>query len=118
MNLRCLGYRNLNNFMRRITQTIFLFFALFQFSISFTQIIPADRLVDWKIAGLNDTTTLDFEWIDLAQYGVDTNGILPCDVVVDSLLALVYPTGVILQFPAGTFLFNDPKQIPSNCVIR
>jgi hypothetical protein len=118
MNLPFLGYRKLNNFMRRTFQTIFLFLSLFYHCESFSQIIPADRLVDWKIAGLNDTTTLDFEWIDLSQFGMDTNGILPCDVVIDSLLALAYPTGVILQFPAGTFLFNDPKQIPSNCVIR
>ncbi len=92
MNLRFLGYRNLNNFMRRVTQAIFLFFALFQVSTSFTQIIPTDRLVDWKIAGLKDTTTVGFEWIDLSQFGMDTNGILACDVVMDSLLALVYPT--------------------------
>ena len=110
MNLPFLGYRKLNNFMRRTFQTIFLFLSLFYHCESFSQIIPADRLVDWKIAGLNDTTTLDFEWIDLSQFGMDTNGILPCDVVIDSLLALAKRQPKIASFHLIQFHYEIGSQ--------
>lgn len=86
--------------------------------VSYAQQIPSDRLVNWNIAGLHDTTTANFDYIDLATFGLDDTGILPSDQIVDSLLSGVYQNGVILQFPVGTFLFNNALQVPSNCVIR
>lgn len=83
-----------------------------------SQTLPANRSVDWKRAGLRDTTTIGFIQIDMQTIGIHNDGITPNDDLLDSLLTGVGSQGAILNFPSGDFLFRETVNLPSNLVIR
>jgi hypothetical protein len=93
-----------------------LLFLAFAVSVS-SQILSPNRRVDWTVAGLTDTNTVGFAYHDVTSFGILGDGTTPNDQVFDSLLALNYPNGVHFYFPAGTYLFNSTKVLPSNCWI-
>ncbi|NBO59508.1 MAG: hypothetical protein EBU82_00895, partial [Flavobacteriia bacterium] len=39
------------------------------------QVLPANRAVDWTVAGLNDTNTVGFTYYDVVQEGAVNDGI-------------------------------------------
>lgn len=84
----------------------------------FSQTIPVDRLVDWSVAGLADTSTMNFTVIDMTQYGVVGDGVTPNDGIMDNILATIFTPGVVFKFPAGNFLFNSTIQLPSKTIIK
>ncbi len=85
---------------------------------AFTQVLTSDRRVDWKIAGLRDTTTTGFNTINMQSQGISGDGITPNDDALSSVLSNLSGTGTILIFPGGNFLFNSPINLPSNLVIK
>jgi hypothetical protein len=102
-----------------------IFFALLTALIVFAcseavnaQIIPADRRVDWALAGVRDTSTAGFHLIDLGEAGCVGNGVTPNDTVLDSLLGMNMQPGAILRFPAGVFLFRRGIRLPSKYILR
>jgi hypothetical protein len=103
----------------RITVTLLLaLHALVAFSRVGAQIIPAERRVDWMLAGARDTSTARFHFIDLAHAGFAGDGVTPNDRVLDSLLAIDYQPGAIFRFPSGSFLFLRGIRLPSNRILR
>ncbi|MBR9975261.1 MAG: hypothetical protein KFF77_06750 [Bacteroidetes bacterium] len=95
--------------------------GLIAFAVLFTanaQIIPADRRVDWTLAGVRDTSTAGFHIFDLAEAGFVGDGVTPNDHLLDSLLGMDRQPGAILHFPAGVFLFRRGIRLPSNHVLR
>lgn len=82
------------------------------------QTLPANRAVDWTVAGLRDTTTVGFLEIDLSTQGFVGDGSTSNDASMSTLLANLAAPGNILQFPAGNFLFNQSFDLPDNTVIR
>jgi hypothetical protein len=92
-------------------------FLLFMVSFAHSQTLSASRRVDWTVAGLNDTSTIGFTHLNATSFGMIGDGVSPNDQVFDSLLALNYPNGVHFYFPAGTYVFNQTKTLPSNCWI-
>ena len=52
---------------------------LFFLSFSFAQILPPQRSVDWKVAGLKDTTSQGFTIVDASTYGFVADGVTPND---------------------------------------
>lgn len=83
-----------------------------------SQIIPAERRVDWTSAGAKDTSTANFRIINLDEAGFVGDGVTANDRVMDSLLQIPLEPGMILHFPAGTFLFHRGVRLPSYCVLR
>ncbi len=103
----------------RITVTLLLaLHALAILSRLNAQIIPDERRVDWMAAGVRDTSTAGFHFIDLADAGFVGDGVTPNDRVLDSLLAMDHQPGVIFRFPAGSFLFLRGIRLPSNHILR
>jgi hypothetical protein len=84
----------------------------------FSQILPAERVVDWTIAGLKDTSTVDFITIDMSAFPISTDGSAPIDAIVSEVLNSVPQSGAILEFPDGSFLFNQSIQLKNNTIIR
>ena len=96
-----------------------LFFLVSFFSYS--QIIPNDRDYQWEYFGLQDTSTSNFNNIDLSNYGFNSLG----TITNDSLLSAIINTfssgsaaGVILNFPSGSYLFNQTISLPGNIVLK
>ena len=100
--------------MNRIYSFLFLFLSLNAFS----QTLPRSRSVDWTLAGLRDTTSIGFVEIDMQVQGAIGNGTTPNDSMIASVLSNIAEPGVILNFPAGNFLFNKTINVPSNVIIR
>ena len=86
-----------------------------------SQIIPNNRMYDWSSFGLKDTTTLNFNSIDLSNYGLYSSGLSPNDSLLLSIISTTSSgsaAGVILNFPAGTYLFNQTISLPGNIVLK
>ena len=81
--------------------SLLLYFILFFCQWAYTQVVPIERLVNWNYAGLNDTTTLDFTWINVVDEGLDHTGTLSNDTKMDSLQNVFGSNGVIFFFPQG-----------------
>jgi hypothetical protein len=82
------------------------------------QTIPADRRVDWTIAGVRDSSTAGFAVVDLGEAGFIGDGVTPNDRVMDSVLNIPFHPGAILRFPAGDFVFHRTIRLPSHRVLR
>ena len=87
-------------------------------SLVFSQTIPLSRSVNWKIAGLRDTTTANFQAIDMQDHGAIGDGISANDTALANVLTSISGAGAIIKFPNGNFLFNHTITLPANCVIR
>jgi hypothetical protein len=94
----------------------FFFIFLLGFTC-FGQVLPSNRSVDWTVAGLTDTSTTGFTYYNAVQEGAIPDGVTSVNSVIDSLLQLNQPLGVHVHFPAGTYFFNAPISLPSNCLI-
>ena len=96
---------------------ITLLFTLLFLTYSFAQILPPQRSVDWKVAGIKDTTTQGFTFVDASTYGFVADGVTPNDYPLGSLM-IAYQGPTIVYFPAGTYLFTIPIYLRSNFIIR
>ena len=65
----------------------FIIYTFLYFNL-YSQIIPNDRMYNWSSFGLKDTSTLNFNNIDLTNYGLYSSGLIPND----SLLSLIIGT--------------------------
>ena len=93
------------------------FLAVFFLGFSvFGQVLPVSRCVDWTVAGLTDTSTVGFTYYDAVQEGAIPDGVTSANAVIDSLLQISQP-GIHIHFPPGTYYFNAPISLPSNCLI-
>ena len=85
----------------------YLFLILLIFSLTTrSQTIPLDRVYAWETFGLVDTTTLNFNIIDLNSQGIIGDGITANDSLFEVVLNSLSVEGNVLLFPAGTFYFQ------------
>lgn len=97
---------------------IYTLLFLLVHSAAFSQTLPANRSVDWTLAGLRDTTTFEFIEIDVLTEGAIGNGTFVNDSIVDQIISSVTAPGAILNFPVGDFLFHNTLNLPSNIIIK
>ena len=87
-------------------------------NLTSAQVVPQDRIVDWELAGLRDTTTQDFIWVNMVSHGCDPTGNTNNDAILDSLLSVHGTDGAIFFFPEGEYLFNQTIYLSSNQVLK
>ena len=78
-------------------------------------------MYNWSFFGLKDTSTLNFNNIDLSNYGLHSSGLIPNDSLLSSIIGTTSSgsaAGVILNFPAGIYLFNQTINLPENIVLK
>lgn len=97
-------------------KTATAFFLFFHF-LSFAQVLPSERRVNWSAAGLRDTSTVGFTVLDALAQGLFTDGNTPCDYPLGSLM-LNHQEPIIVYFPPGDYLFNAAIPMRSNMVFR
>ena len=96
--------------------SLILLFITFIFN-ALTQTIPSDRVVNWSLAGVRDSSTSNFAVIDVLAGGLVNDAITPCDAALTALF-LAHAEPAIFYFPAGSYLFNAPINLRSNCIFR
>ena len=101
-----------------IYKTTLSFFFLIIILIIRTQTIPLDRVYAWDTFGLNDTTTSNFNLIDLNSQDLVGDGVTANDSLLEGVLNSLSGVGNILLFPSGTFLFEESVDLPSNVVLK
>ncbi len=101
--------------MRLIFSFVFCFLSALS---GLAQVLPANRAVNWSLAGVRDSSTSGFEIIDMATAGAIGDSLTPNDSVISAVLDSLNPNGAVLQFPEGNFLFNHAIRLPSNVIIR
>jgi hypothetical protein len=82
------------------------------------QVLPTERSVDWRKAGLKSTNTDGFTIIDMLNFNVVNDGVTANDTFIINALATVTSNGAVLVFPSGDYLFNTTINLPSNVVIK
>ena len=103
--------------IKAINLLFFLFISFFYHS----QIIPSDRDYQWESFGLQDTSTVNFNNIDLSNYPLNSSGIISNDSLFSSIITTFSSggaSGTILNFPSGSFLFNQTISLPGNIVLK
>jgi hypothetical protein len=85
--------------------------------LSLSQTIPAERTVDWSVAGIKDTSTVGFTVLDAVNEGLFNDGITPSDYPLGSLM-INHSEPIIIYFPPGEYLFNNVIPMRSNMVLR
>jgi hypothetical protein len=95
-----------------------LFMLLLLSSKVYSQVLPANRSVNWSLAGYHGTVPNYSTVVNITNYGGIGDGLTPNDTAfADALNALSGGDGVI-YFPAGNFLFNSPISLRSNLILR
>jgi len=84
----------------------------------YSQTLPSNRAFDWSIVGLRDTSTTNFQLIDMNILGVIGDNITPNDSIVNYAINSAPTSGAILMFPKGHFLFNTTLNLRDNIVLK
>ncbi len=92
-------------------------FLLLISALSYGQIVPPERTVDWTLAGLRDTSTVGFVTVDMQSAGAIGDGVTSNSNLVHTLIENSAGQGIILDFPAGQFLFDTTLSVRTNNVI-
>lgn len=81
------------------------------------QTIPAERTVNWSLAGLEADCFADWPVLNIISAGGHADGSTSNDAVLAEVLdGLTEPT--IIYFPSGDYLFEDQIALPSGVVLR
>ena len=104
-------------YAKRFASLLFVL-ALLNVQHFYSQVIPEDRIVEWHYAGLNDTTTNGFIWLNMLDEGLDPTGLISNDVKLDSMINAYGSSGVIFFFPSGDYLFNQTINLSSNQILK
>ena len=94
-----------------------LFAICLSFNLS-AQLIPTSRKTDWSVAGIKDTTTLNFSTYDANQIGLLSDGTTPNDDALNAFFALHQSESIRIHFPSGNYLFHQAINLPSNTIIQ
>jgi len=98
------------------TYSIFISICLC-FSLS-AQLIPSSRKTDWSVAGIKDTSTLNFITYDANQMGLIPDGVTPNDSALYTFFSLHQNEEIRLLFSSGNYLFHQAINLPNNTVIK
>lgn len=84
----------------------------------FAQTLNPTRATDWTLAGIKDSSTLNFEIIQLTDFGIVGDNTTPNDAAIQAALQSSGSFGKILVFPSGQFRFENSLHVPNNTVFR
>ena len=95
-----------------------LVLCIFFSQILCAQIIPANRRVDWTLAGLRQPKPVYTRVVDITTFGGVGNGLVPTDLALQAAIASFGSDSGIVSFPPGTYLFISPINLRSGLVLR
>ena len=85
---------------------------------SFSQIIPSNRVVNWKYAGLTAPDSSYQTILDITNFGGVGNGSTLNDAAFTNCKNALSGSPGVIFFPAGTYLFHSAIVLPDSTIIR
>lgn len=101
-----------------IMRRYLLFVLCFISVLTNAQVLTQNRAVNWKLAGLRDTSTSNFQSINMDDFAVVGDSLTSNDAMLANALSSITGSGAVLIFPSGNFLFNSSIILPSNIVVK
>ncbi len=82
------------------------------------QVIPADRRVDWTVAGIEAGIELPITKRNVLDYGAVADGITSNNLAVQNAISSLSGQPGIIYFPAGNYFFNDAISLSDGIVLK
>lgn len=82
----------------------------------FSQILPEERSVDWKVSG-NKSDLTNYWTINILDYGGLGDGISYNDNAINQAIDESKNKAVIIYFPAGIYKFTSPIYLNNNTIL-
>lgn len=82
------------------------------------QIIPANRVVDWTLAGFKGSMPVYSRVVNITSFGGLGNGQISSDGALRNAIASLGGDSGVIYFPAGTYFFVSPITLRSGLVLR
>ncbi|NNC96419.1 MAG: hypothetical protein HKN92_12745 [Chitinophagales bacterium] len=93
-------------------------FLLLLYLLSFSQLIPPNRLADWNAAGLSQNPpSVDSIVNVVSDLGLSDDGSGDVSVLFETALGNA-TTQTLFYFPPGAYLFQSTVNVPSNVIIK
>lgn len=86
--------------------------------IAAAQILPADRITDWSLAGYQDSIPAYSNTVNITAYGAVGDGIAVNDSCIQNAIAALNGLSGVVYFPAGNYYFTQSINLPDSVVLR
>ncbi|MES2592125.1 MAG: T9SS type A sorting domain-containing protein [Bacteroidota bacterium] len=96
---------------------LLLCFILVSF-LSFGQVLPSTRAVNWSLAGYRGTIPNYSTVVDITAYGGLGDSTSANDAALTNAVNALSGADGIIYFPAGIYLFNAPVNLRSGLILR
>lgn len=97
---------------------VIFFLNIFIAVASFSQTLPSNRSVNWSLAGLRDTSTSNFQLMNMNSIGAIGDGVTPNDSIINYAITISSSNGAYLIFSSGNFLFNNTINLDDNIILK
>ena len=87
-------------------------------SLSLSQTIPSANITKWKVAGHQGFYPKNIQHLNIMNYGGNASGTVNNNPALSSAIAALNNHAGVIEFPAGTFLFNSTIYLPDSIIIR
>lgn len=95
-----------------------LLISLLASCISNAQVIPAERRVDWSIAGYQGDFPNPEKKVNVTEYGVVGDSVTDNHQAITDAIVSLDGESAILFFPPGWYMINSPLILPDSIILR
>lgn len=95
--------------------------VILNFFVSFNlsaQVLPANRVVDWTVAGYRGVIPNYTTVVDITNFGALGDGLTPNDTAFLNAVNSLSGTEAVIYFPPGTYVFKKSMNLRSGLIIR
>ena len=87
-------------------------------SLARAGVIPAERTVDWSVAGYPGAVPSPVGWADATAFGAVGDGVTPAQSAITAAAASFAGAPGVVWLPAGDYLLTGGVSLPSGGVLR
>lgn len=98
--------------IKHVAPTLLCLFSI----VTFSQVLPADRSVDWSLAGFSEFPVVGTH-LNFVDEGGIGDGTTSNSAVISTLLSDYAGDTVAIFFPSGAFFFDSQISIPNNFIL-
>lgn len=93
-------------------------FSAWPFILLQAQLIPADRITDWSIAGLRSEPPAVEQTLNIMDLGGSGDGITSNNTAINAAFAAAAGQMTVIEFPAGNYFFSTAINVPDSVILR
>lgn len=99
-------------------KTTLLILTIYSFSTLFSQVIPAERTVDWQSIQQHYEFNYPSNQINVIDFGAQGDGITDDYQAVADAITSLDGQGGYIYFPPGDYLIQSTINLPEGCVLK